>query len=63
MKDQRDRLKEIQAQLDVLLAEVRRLRVAIDSERGRRSHPFPFDSSVVEVDRLPAPAKPRRQPH
>ena len=44
----RDRLKEIQDQLDLLMDELHRLRHEIDDQSTkRRTYPFPFERAVA----------------
>jgi len=47
MRDKKDRLQDIQAQLDVLMEEVQRLRASIKDEGRRRTYPFPFEPAAV----------------
>ena len=47
MAQKKDRLKEIQEQLDLLMDEVHRLRENIAGESRRRTFPFPFERAVV----------------
>ena len=39
----KNRLKEIQSELDLLMDEVARLQQAIKNEGRRRTYPFPFE--------------------
>jgi hypothetical protein len=50
-----DRLKEIQAELDVLMDEVAKLRLTIATESTRRTFPFSFERTSANA------AEPRRR--
>lgn len=48
MSEKKDRLKEIQSQLDLLMEEVRKLQSKVRDEGRRRTYPFPFEPGVVD---------------
>jgi hypothetical protein len=49
MSAARDRLKEIQDQLDLLMEELKRLQRNIAGSEGRRrTYPFPFERAVSD---------------
>ncbi len=56
----KNRLKEIQDQLDILMDELHRLRHSIHiEETRRRSYPFPFERASVSDDQGPRKSAPR----
>jgi len=56
----KNRLKEIQDQLDLLMDELHRIRHRIDDQESRRrTYPFPFERGVAPDTTPPSPTKTR----
>jgi len=56
----KNRLKEIQDQLDLLMDELHRIRHRIDDQESRRrTYPFPFERGVAPDTTPPLPTKTR----
>ena len=58
----KNRLKEIQDQLDILMDELHRIRHRIDDQESRRrTYPFPFERGIAPDTTPSPPTKTRRR--
>ena len=58
----KDRLKEIQDRLDILMDELHRIRNSIhDQETRRRTYPFPFEKAVAEETHIEPKSRDRKR--